>query len=385
VLGEIELIVAANDRLAVFDEVVRWPGCGRELSRSGQSLRVELGGEEVGIRCPAPDRAGSTLLALTGSSIHFDGLCALAAERGWMLTADGLTRGLDTIAVSEAEIYAALELPFIPPEIREGPEALSAAMRNELPLLVERSDIRGDFHTHSCWSDGRDSIEAMVQGSIAHGYEYIAITDHSQRAGAARTLLLDDVGRQADEIAALREAYPHIAILHGCEVDIMPDGRLDFDDRTLERFDIVLASLHDPAGQSSERLLARYIDAMRHPLVSIVTHPSNRLVPYRRGYEIDYDRLFAGAVETDTILEIDGGPSHLDLDSTLARRAIASGVTVSIDSDAHRSAFLGRQMALGLLTARRAWIGPQHVLNTRSLPEVQRHVRTKRNRPRTDA
>ncbi|PYR48136.1 MAG: hypothetical protein DMF89_16325 [Acidobacteria bacterium] len=370
----------------MFDEIVRWSGTARQVSRSGQVLRVDLGGEAVDIHCPAPERAGSALLALTGSSTHFEGLRALAAGRGWTLTADGLTRGhgLDEIASSEADIYAALDLPFVPPEIREGPDALIAATRNELPTLVETPDIRGDLHMHSSWSDGRDSVEAMVQSAIALGYEYVAITDHSQRAGAARTLQVGDVSRQADEIAALRERYRQITILHGCEVDIMPDGRLDFTDQTLERFDIVLASLHDPAGQSPERLLARYIDAMRHPLVSIVTHPSNRLVPHRPGYEIDYGRLFAAAVETETALEIDGGPTHLDLDSGLARLAIAAGATVSIDSDAHRSEFLGRQMFLGLLTARRAWVEPQQVLNTRPIQDVLQRVHTKRSCRRAD-
>src|SRR5262249_51469397 len=158
---------------------------------------------------------------------------------------------------------------------------------------------------------------------------------------------------QADEIAALRERHPDIAILHGCEVDILGDGRLDFPDRVLEKFDIVLASLHEAAGHSPEQLLKRYVSAMKHPLVTMITHPTNRLVPIRRGYDLDYDRVFAVAAETRTIVEIDGAPAHLDLDGALARRAIAAGATVAIDSDCHRAELLDRQMTLGVVTAPR--------------------------------
>src|SRR6185437_14042947 len=153
--------------------------------------------------------------------------------------------------------------------------------------LIARSDIRGDLHMHSTWSDGRDTIDAMVATCRTLGYEYIAITDHSPTSAASRNLSIDGVKRQAEEIAQLRERFADIVILHGCEVDILPDGRLDFPDRVLERLDIVLASLHDDAGHSPERLMRRYTHAMRHPLVALITHPSNRIVPHRAGYDLD--------------------------------------------------------------------------------------------------
>jgi DNA polymerase (family 10) len=232
---------------------------------------------------------------------------------------------------------------------------------------------------HTEWSDGRDSIEAMVRACVTLGYEYLAITDHSPSSSAARNLTNDGVARQADEIAALRGRYPEVTILHGCEVDILADGTLDFTDRILERFDIVLASLHERAGHSPEQLLRRYSSAMRHPLVSIITHPTNRLVPYRSGYELDYDRLFEMANDTRTILEIDGAPSHLDLDAKLARRAAQAGVMMVIDSDCHRAELLGRQMDLGLLTARRAWIEPHQIVNTRPIDEIRAMIGAKRS------
>ena len=185
--------------------------------------------------------------------------------------------------------------------------------------------------------------------------------------------------KQAQEIAALRERYPTMTILHGCEVDIMADGLLDFSDRILERFDIILASLHERLGNSPEQLLSRYLTAMRHPLVTLITHPTNRIIPYRRGYDLDYDLLFAAAVETRTAVEIDGAPVHLDMDGALTRRAIAAGVTVSIDSDCHRAEALDRQMELGVMTARRGWAEPRHVLNTRPIADVRAFISAKRN------
>jgi DNA polymerase (family 10) len=231
---------------------------------------------------------------------------------------------------------------------------------------------------HSTWSDGRDSIEAMVSTCRALGYEYMAMTDHSQTSAASRNLTIDGIKRQAEEIAQLRERYPDITILHGCEVDILPDGKLDFPDRILERFDIVLASLHERAGHGPDQLMKRYQAAMRHPLVSIITHPTNRIVPTRPGYDLDYERLFEMAVETQTVVEVDGSPAHLDLDGALARRAVAAGADLVIDSDCHRAELLERQMRLGIATARRGWVEPRHVINTRPLAEVRAIIARKR-------
>ena len=335
---------------------------------------------QIGIRLPEPANAGADLLYLTGSRAHFDALRAHAAALGWTLKADGLhaSDGTFTPAATEADIYAALGLPCIPPEIRNGDEEVALASRGALPALVARGDIRGDLHMHSMWSDGRDPIEAMVEGCRGLGYEYMAITDHSPHSAAARNLTLDGVKKQAEEIARLREQYPDITILHGCEVDILPDGRLDFADKVLEQLDIVLASLHERAGHGPEQLMKRYGSAMKHPLVTLITHPTNRIVPSRRGYDLDYDRLFDMAVDTGTVVEIDGSPSHLDLDGALARRAIAAGAMVSIDSDCHRAEMLGRQMDLGIVTARRGWVEPRHVLNTRALTAVRSVIAAKR-------
>ena len=379
-IGDIELVVSTHRPAEVIDEVLRREDVTRILHRSPRRLYVLIDRVQVGLRFPEPDNAGAVLLYLTGSAGHFDALRAHAESLGWRLTSGGLQApdGGPRAAPREEDIYAALGLPPIPPEIRQGEEEVAVAARGELPMFVSAADIRGDLHMHSTYSDGRDSIDAMVNACRALGYEYMAITDHSPHSAATRNLTIDAVKRQADEIAALRERFADITILHGCEVDILVDGSLDFPDRVLERFDIVLASLHERAGQNRDQLLKRYITAMRHPLVTLITHPTNRLVPYRPGYDIDYDRFFDAAAETKTILEVDGAPAHLDLDGALARRAVAAGVIVSVDSDSHRADVLQRQMLLGIVTARRGWVEPRHVLNTRSLADVRALIAAKR-------
>lgn len=381
-VGDIELIVHTSAPAEVFAAVLAHTDVARCLHRSATRLYLLTDGAQVGIRCVGQGSAGATLLHMTGSRGHVDALFARAQRRGWMLGPHGLDRqdGSLPIGVSEADIYDALDLQWVPAEIRTGSDELRAAETGTLPTLITQQDIRGDLHMHTDYSDGRDGIEAMVQACVGLGYEYLAITDHSPSSAASRSLTLDNVRQQADAIAAIRERYPQITILHGCEVDILPDARLDFSDRVLEQFDIVLASLHDRAGHPPDQLMHRYLAAMHHPLVNVITHPSNRLVPSRDGYEIDYERLFAAAVETGTVVEIDGAPSHLDLDGTLARRAMLAGAMLSVDSDSHRAEMLGRQMAFGITTARRGWVEARHVLNTRPLGDIRAFIAGKRRR-----
>jgi DNA polymerase (family 10) len=309
-------------------------------------------------------------------------LQARARERGLDL-AEGRLKDRDATLVvcpSEDDLYRCLDLPFIAPELRAGNEELTAAQRGTLPELIAEVNIRGDLHMHTTWSDGSDTTEQMVLVAKQLGYEYVAITDHSQRAWSSRKLSLDDVPRQRKEIASLRQTSPGIDILHGIEVDILPDGDLDFEDAVLEAFDIVLASLHVDDGQDREQLTERYLRAIRHPLVNVITHPANRSPARSPGFDVDFDVLFAAAAETGTAMEIDGAPGHLDMDGALARRAVAAGVTVTIDSDCHRAEWLARQMRFGVGTARRGWIEPRHVLNARGVNEVRAFIARKRQR-----
>jgi DNA polymerase (family 10) len=311
-----------------------------------------------------PDEHGSTLFNTTGSDAH------LSEMR---------RRGLpDRAHASEDALYASLGLSFIAPELRQNAGEIDAAASGSLPALVDATHIRGDLHTHSSYSDGRDALASMVEGCQALGYEYMAITDHSSGAAASRTLARGDIARQLEEVEGLREHFPKMTILHGIEVDILRDGRLDFEDEILEQFDIVLASLHDHARQDADRLTRRSLAAIRHPLVNVLCHPANQLVGHFGGYALDFEALYAAAAETGTALEIDGAPSHMDLDGEHARAAVAAGVTLAIDSDCHRVEALGRQMRFGLGTARRGWVEPRHVLNTRPLAELRDFIAAKR-------
>jgi len=386
-IGDIEFVVSTDRPGEVIDEFLRGPEVTRTLHRGARRLYVLIDRVQVGIRFPEPDNAGASLLYLTGSAALADQLRATSSLFGAPLPSRPVLEPRETPrppreeprpAPTETDIYSALGLPWVPPEIRQGDDEVAVAARGELPVFVAPDDIRGDLHMHSIYSDGRDSVDAMVDACRALGYEYMAITDHSPHSAATRSLTPDAVKRQADEIAALRERFDDITILHGCEVDILIDGTLDFSDRVLEQFDIVLASLHERAGQERDKLLKRYLAAMHHPLVTMITHPTNRLVPHRAGYDLDYDRLFEAAVETKTILEVDGAPAHLDLDGALARRAVAAGAMVSVDSDSHRTDTLERQMYLGIVTARRGWVEPRHVVNTRSIADLRALIAAKR-------
>jgi DNA polymerase (family 10) len=335
----------------------------------------------IAVSVADPAQAGAALVWHTGSRAHLDALVARAHDRQLIFDATGLSRnGSPLPTATEADCYAALGLPVIPPELRQTGEEVRLAEAGQLPDLVTSMHIRGDLHMHTTWSDGRDTVEAMVVEARQLGYEYLAITDHSERSAAARKLTAGDVARQRVEIEEIRRRVPGIQVLHGVEVDIMPDGSLDFDDSLLASFDLVLASLHDRAGHEAARLTERCLAAIAHPLVSIITHPANRSPGLSPGYDLDFDRVFDAAVATGTALEIDGAPGHLDLDGTLARRAVERGVTLVIDSDAHRADGLRRQMRFGVGTARRGWVEPRHVLNSRSVDDVRAFVARKRAR-----
>ncbi len=360
-VSSIVIVGRSSDPPAAIEALAR---ASTVLHRSSRRAILMSREGEIDVRVAAPDEYGTVLFTATGSRAH--------------LNAMRQRRGRPKLAAREEDIYGQAGLPFIPAELRHGSGEVEAAASGSLPDLISREHIRGDLHMHTTYSDGADTLEAVVAACCAVGYEYIAITDHSERAAAGRTLTRRDLARQRDEIAAMRERYPQIAILHGVEADIMPDGRLDFPDAVLEPLDIVLASLHDSANHDAGTLTRRAVQAIRHPLVTILTHPANRIVGRRAGYPLDFDALYAAAAETGTALEVDGAPSHIDLDGEHARAAIAAGVTLTIDSDCHRAAWLDRQMRIGIGTARRGWVEPRHVLNTRPLAEVRAFIAAKR-------
>jgi DNA polymerase (family 10) len=360
----IVIVACADDPPGSIDTISALPSVRAVLHSTSRRALVSYQQTEVDVRVPAPDEFGSVLHLATGSAEH------LAAMR--------VRQAVVRICAREEDVYAQAGLAWIPPELRNDSGEIEAATKGTLPPLVTREQIRGDLHMHSTYSDGRDTLAEMVQTCAGLGYEYIAITDHSERAGASRTVSIDALARQREEIARLRARFPEMAILHGIEVDIMPNGTLDFPDHVLETLDIVLASLHDDAGHDPARLTRRCLAAINHPLVNVITHPANRLVGRHPGYDLDFPAIYAAASATGTALEIDGAPGHLDMDGEHARQAIAAGATVTIDSDCHRARLLDRQMRLGVGTARRGWVEPRHVLNTRPLAEVRAFLAAKR-------
>ena len=381
-VGDVTLLgVAPVSRIGhVLRAFARLPLVAEVTATGPTSVTAKTSRGDVTLHLTSPEQAGAALVWHTGSRAHVDELRTRAQRLGLRFSDATMSRvgaGAAEFAL-EADVYAALGLPFIAPELRNGGDEIAVAERGELPDLLAEEHIRGDLHTHSTWSDGRNTIADMVSAGKQLGYEYLAITDHSERAWSSRRLAAADVGRQREEIETLRSRVRGIEILHGIEVDIMPDGSLDFADEILEGFDIVLASLHDAADQDNAQLTERYLRAIRHPLVNVITHPANRSPAVSAGYPLDFDRLFAAAAEAGTAMEVDGAPGHLDMDGQLARRAAAAGVTIAVDSDCHRVEALSRQMRFGVGTARRGWLEPSHVLNTRTANEVRAFIARKR-------
>ena len=360
----------------------RLPVVRSVLGRSPSSLRAATDRGLLEVHVAAPEMAGAALVWHTGTRRHARWLQTRAAAFGLTFIDGRIERNANSIPPlpDEQAFYRLLDLPYIPPELREGEDELGAAEGGRLPSLITTLHIRGDLHMHSTWSDGRDSIMQMVSSSRQLGYDYVAITDHSERSWASRKLLAVEIPLQRQEIETVRARSPGIHVLHGVEVDIMPDGSLDFSDDTLAGFDIVLASLHDAHGDDGARLTERYLQAMRNPLVNVITHPTNRSPALNDGYDLDFERLFEAAVATGTALEIDGAPGHLDMDGRIARRAADAGVTIAINSDCHRAEALGRQMSFGIGTARRGWVRPEKVLNTRGIDAILEFVARKRGR-----
>lgn len=315
---------------------------------------------------------GNLLQHLTGSKLHNIRLRELAVRQGLSISEHGIAdRNGDVITSrDEVGVYRALGLPVIPPELREDSGEIAVAAAGVLPALVTETDLRGDLHVHTTWSDGRDSLDDMVAAAQVLGLEYIGISDHSKALAMARGLDGDRVRRQWEAIDELNERVHGIVVLKCCEVDVLGDGRLDHDDELLAGFDWVTASLHSGFRQSRDRLTDRIVAAIDHPLVNAIGHPTGRKFGRREGYPIDLDRVIERAAATGTALEVNAQPRRLDLNAEMARRALAAGVRLTIGTDAHSVAELGVRR-YGVITARRAGATRAVVVNTHPLAELR--------------
>jgi DNA polymerase (family 10) len=378
-VGDIDIICTSDEPDAVIGAFTRWERAEAVLAEGGTKASIWLaGGLQIDLRVLPAHVYGNLLQHFTGSREHNIQLREMAVRKNLRVSENGivdLSDGRLIVCRTEAEVYAALGLMEIPPEMRLGMGEIEAARDGTLPQVVSLEDLRGDFHMHSRWSDGADTLEAMIAAAAARGYEYHSISDHSVSRGGGLTPA--ELREQWAEVRALGERY-NVRTLRSAEVDILADGSLDYEDSLLVELDIVVASVHAGYGQTREEMTARLIRACENPYVSIIGHPTGRNVESSfAGNDFDYDAVFAAAARTGTALEIDGQPARLDLPSSLARRAREFGVTFACDSDAHGSSQLSN-VSYAVGQARRAWITPAEVLNARTLAGVLAFVETKR-------
>ena len=383
-VGDIDIVCTSRQPERVIAHFVAAERAEAILAEGSTKASIWLaGGLQIDLRVLPGDVYGNLLQHFTGCREHNIQLRELAVRKGLRVSENGIldvATGANRTCATEEEVYAALGLAYIPPEMRLGIGEIEAAAKGTLPVPVALGDLRGDFHMHTTWSDGVDSLEAMIAAAAGRGYEYHSISDHSQgrgRIGLAPERML----AQRAEIREIDRRY-EITTLHSSEVDIRADGSLDFEDDVLAQLEIVVASVHSAMTQSREAMTARLIRACENPYVTIIGHPTGRQGEFS-GYEYDFDAVFAAAARTGTAVEIDGHPGRLDLPSGLARRAKQLGCTFSLDSDAHTVAGLDN-VSYAVGQARRAWIEVADVLNARPLEGVRAFVAAKREacRPR---
>ena len=378
-VADIDLLVETEDPAAVIERVhdsALVERVGGHGARTGGATRTTVQlvrGPQVDLMTMPPGAAGTYLVHFTGSAEHNVRLREMARERGWSLSEHGFT-SLDDPAqrltfATEQEVYEFLGLPFIPPALREDRGEIEAALSGILPELVTRGDLRGDAHTHSDWSDGHQPIERVTEAARVAGLSYQVLTDHSQSLVIAHGLSPARVEQERRVIGALNEKFARegtdFRLLHGCELEIRTDGRLDYEDALLASFDVVVASLHVGRRQPREQLMARYRVALRNPNVDIIAHPSGRKIGLRDDLDLDWDAFYREAAETRTVLEVNGSDERLDLEPRRARAALQAGNRFVIDSDTH---YLHEfeNLEWGVAQARRAWLTAADVLN--SLP-----------------
>ena len=372
-VGDLDILVTSKHGPAVGDKLVGYENVAEVVAHGPTRTTVVLrSGLQVDVRAVPEESYGAALLYFTGSKAHNIALRGLANERDWKLNEYGLFSGKRRIAgATEEEVYKKLGLVFIPPELREDRGEIALAKANQLPRLVAVSDIRGDLHVHSDWTDCTASIEAMAAAAQACGYEYMALTDHSRRVAMAHGLDPARVARQIREIDKLNAKLKGFTILKGIEVDILKDGRLDLPDSILARLDVVVASVHSFFDLPREAQTDRVARAMENRNVSILGHPTGRLIGEREPYDIDMDRVISAAHDLGCYLEINAEPDRLDLHDIHAHAAKSKGVKVAISTDAHSvNAF--QYMRFGIDQARRGWLTADDVINTRSLAHLQK-------------
>ena len=367
-VGDLDILVAASESAPVMEAFVNLPRVERVLGKGETKASIEFtDGVRAQLWVHPPERFGTALQYATGSKDHNVRLRELALDQGLSLSEHALTKtdgSGEITCASEEDVYAALGLPWIPPELREDRGEVQAARSGTLPKLIEIGDIRADLQVHSTWSDGKLTMLEMARAAARRGIRVIAFTDHSVSLGVTGGLSIERHAEQQKEIeAAQKELGDTIRILHASEVEIKADGSLDYPDEFLATLDLVVASLHTSLRQPREKVTARLLNAIRNPHVDIIGHPTGRLIPEREAADLDMEAVLAAAAESGVALEINAHPARLDLEDIYAKRAKEMGIPISINTDAHSEADLD-MLHFGVATARRAWLTAEDVINT---------------------
>jgi DNA polymerase (family 10) len=371
-VGDIDILIAATPDNRVADHLIAYPGVKQVLARGDTRCAVVLrSGLQVDVRIVAEESYGAALHYFTGSKPHSIAIRALGIKRGLKINEYGVFRGSRPIAGrTEEEVFASVGLPWIPPELREDRGEIAAALRGALPKLVEPQDLRGDLQMHTTASDGRSTLDEMVEASLAQGRQYIAITDHTPAVRITRGLGPGRLREQARAIDRLQERLPDITILKSAEVDILEDGRLDLDDAALKALDIVLVAIHTKLRMPRDAMTRRMIRALGHPRVHILAHPTARLIGRRPPVALDMEQVIRAAADRHVMLEVDAQPDRLDLDDIHVKMAKEAGVKIVISSDAHHVDEL-KNLRYGVDQARRGWCEPGDIANTLPLPALR--------------
>jgi DNA polymerase (family 10) len=395
-IGDVDLVCCANgDGTAVLEAFSRFPEVDRVLVHGATKVSVlTAAGLQVDLRLVPVENYGAALLYFTGSKDHGKRIRGLALDRGMTLNEWGIYKLADHATAdketghapklkplasrTEADVYAQLKMAYVEPELREDRGEVEAALRNELPQLIELSDIKGDLHTHTTASDGTNTIDEMAEAAIGRGYAFLGITDHSKAQTIANGLTAERLLKHAKAIRQAAERYKgDIRLLAGCEVDILADGTLDFPDEVLAELDFVVASPHLALKQDEQKATDRIKRAIENRYVTIIGHPTGRLIGQRDGLPLRFDQLFPLAAANGTAMEINAGYPRLDLNEAHARAAVAAGVRLSINTDAHSTAGLGG-LQYGLNVARRAWVTKVNVINCLTVAKLEAFIAAKR-------
>ncbi len=387
-IGDVDILATIKPKIKgkeVIELFTELPQVAKVLARGNTKGSVLLNnGFQVDLRVVSEDEFGSAMQYFTGSKAHNVKIRGLARKLGLKINEYGVFKGKKKIAgKTEEEVYATLGLPHFEPELREDRGEIEAAYlgqskRGKLPSLVKLKDIKGEIHVHTEWSDGVGTIEEVALQAKAAGCEYVAHTDHSITERIANGLSIDRMWKKIEEIDALNKKGIGIEILKAAEVDILSDGKLDYPDDLLDALDVVVASIHSGFKQKSDKMTGRIVDALNHPRVHVLAHPTGRLLNSREPFAVDLDTVMATAVENGVALEINGSYQRLDLSDVHARRALELGAIFCLSTDAHRLAAVGR-FELAVATARRAWIKKSDVLNTKPLTSFKTWLAQRRD------